>query len=64
MRGSMRNRSIASVNVKKDGAQRHHLDPSDPAFDADACNHRRRDAFQRQLGVDHRLARSDMRRQR
>ena len=34
---------------QKDGAQRHHFDPADAAFDADAGDHRRGDAFQRQL---------------
>ena len=49
---------------QKDGAERHHLDPANSAFDADARDHRRRDAFKRELGVDDRLARSDLRGQR
>ena len=36
---------------KKDCAKRHHLNPADFAFDADARDHGRRNALQGQLGA-------------
>ena len=47
-------------NEKEDGAECDHLDPADAAFDADPGNHRRGDTFERQLRIDHRLARSEL----
>src|SRR5215475_446148 len=41
--------------------KRHHLDPADAAFDADAGDHGGRDALQRELSVDDRLSRAELR---
>src|SRR5262245_30251300 len=49
---------------QEDGAKRHHLDPADAAPQADAGNDGGGDALERELRVDHRLTRPDLRRQR
>src|SRR6185437_2672923 len=46
---------------QKERRQRHHFDPADAALETHPRDHRRGDAFERQLRADHRLSRADLR---